>query len=115
MVWVVTWDLLWFLLNPVFGWTRFRKGAVWWHGRTWIGRFPIDYWSALAISCALAATARLAVGGGGVLARHLVLLAGFAALTVASGLAAPAYMRWYAHMRRPGSDERALCVPPAGE
>jgi hypothetical protein len=109
MVWVVTWDLLWFLLNPVFGWTRFRKGAVWWHGRTWIGRFPIDYWSALA------ATARFGVGGDGVLARHVVLLAGFAALTVASGLAAPAYMRWYAHMRRPGSDERARCVPPAGE
>ncbi len=29
--------------------------------------------------------------------------------------AAPAYMRWYAHMRRPGADERALCLPPAGE
>ena len=42
------WDLLWFLLNPRFGWARFRKGEVWWHGRTWIGRFPIDYWGALA-------------------------------------------------------------------
>jgi hypothetical protein len=111
MVWVVTWDLLWFVLNPVFGWARFRKGAVWWHGRTWIGRFPIDYWSALAVSCALAASARLGVGGGGVLARHLVLLGGFAGLTVACQLSAPTYMRWYQHMRRPGSDERALCLP----
>ena len=112
MVWVVTWDLLWFLLNPVFGWARFRKGAVWWHGRTWIGRFPIDYWSALAVSCAVAASARVTDGGGSVLPRHLVLLAGFAVLTVVCGAAAPAYMRWYQHMRRPNSDERSLCLPP---
>lgn len=111
MAWVVTWDFLWFVLNPRFGWARFRKGAVWWHGRTWIGRFPIDYWSALVVSCGLAAGARLTATGGGVLERHLVLIAGFAALTVVCGVAAPAYMRWYAHMRRPGSDERALCLP----
>jgi hypothetical protein len=115
MVWVVTWDLLWFVLNPRFGWARFRKGAVWWHGRTWIGRFPIDYWSALAVSCVLAASARVTATGGGVLERHLVLLGGFAVLTVACGLAAPAYMRWYQHMRRPGSDERSLCLPPSAE
>ena len=39
-----TWDLLWFLLNPRYGWSRFRKGEIWWHAGTWIGRFPIDYW-----------------------------------------------------------------------
>jgi hypothetical protein len=111
MAWVATWDLLWFLWNPRFGWARFRKGEVWWHGRTWIGRFPIDYWSALVLSCAVAAAARLGIGGDGVLARHLGLLAGFAALTIVCGLAAPAYMRWYAHMRRPSTDERALCLP----
>jgi hypothetical protein len=44
-----------------------------------------------------------------------VLLAGFAALTLACGLAAPAYRRWSLHMRRPGADERALCVPPSDE
>jgi hypothetical protein len=114
MAWVVTWDLLWFLLNPRFGWGRFRQGEVWWHGRTWIGRFPIDYWSALAVSIAIAATAHLGSRGWGVLARHGVLLAGFAALTVVCGVASPAYMRWYRHMRRPGADERALCLPPPG-
>src|SRR4029077_5122279 len=50
MAWVVTWDLLWFILNPRFGWGRFRKGEVWWHGRTWIGRFPVDYWASTVIS-----------------------------------------------------------------
>jgi hypothetical protein len=112
MAWVVTWDLLWFLWNPRFGWGRFRQGQVWWHGRTWIGRFPVDYWSALVLSCAVAWSARFGGGGLGVLARQVVVLAGFAALTIACALAAPVYMRWYAHMRRPDSDERALCLPP---
>jgi hypothetical protein len=115
MAWVVTWDLLWFLWNPRFGWPRFRKGQVWWHGRTWIGRFPVDYWSALVVSGVVAASARLATGDLGVLVRHAFVLAGFTALTIACGVAAPAYMRWYAHMRRPGTDERALCLPPGDE
>src|SRR5688572_28174380 len=62
LVWVVTWDLLWFVFNPRFGWARFRKGEVWWHDRTWIGRFPVDYWGALAMSLVIAATARLTTG-----------------------------------------------------
>ena len=27
LVWVATWDLLWFLLNPRYGWSRFRREA----------------------------------------------------------------------------------------
>ena len=80
--------------------------------RTWIGRFPIDYWGGLVGSLIIAATARLATGDFGVLARQAGLIAGFAALTLATNAAAPAYMRWHAHMRRPGSDERAIALPP---
>ena len=114
MAWVVTWDFLWFLLNPRFGWARFRKGEVWWHGRTWIGRFPVDYWSAL-VSCRApsrraraspAATRRPRPPGRG-------LLAGFAALTSPARWPRPLYMRWYAHMRRPDS-RRARALPAAG-
>jgi hypothetical protein len=111
MVWVVAWDLIWFLLNPRFGWGRFRKGEVWWHGRTWIGRFPVDYWSALVVSLGVAASAQLSTGDFGVLGRHVALCAAFVALTAASAAVAPRYMRWYLHMRRPGADERALCLP----
>jgi hypothetical protein len=114
MIWVVAWDFIWFLLNPRFGWGRFRKGEVWWHGRTWIARFPIDYWSALVVSIGVAATAQLSTGDFVVLARHLQLTAVFTVLTIASAAAAPAYMRWYAHMRRPGADERPLVIPPSG-
>ena len=46
------------------------------------------------------------------LARQVALVAGFAALTLLTNTAAPRYMRWHAHMRRPGSDERAIALPP---
>src|SRR5262245_24867577 len=112
LVWVATWDLLWFLLNPRYGWARFRKGEIWWHGRTWIGRFPIDYWSGLVGSLAVAASAWLAAGDFGVLARQAALIGGFGLLPLLVAPIAPAYMRWHAHMRRPGSDERAIVLPP---
>jgi hypothetical protein len=114
MSWVVVWDLLWFVLNPRYGWRRFRKGQVWWHGRTWVGRFPIDYVASWTTSLAVAASAGVTagVGGGlGVLGRHVALLDGFVALTALTGLIAPFYMRWHRHMRRDGADERKLCIP----
>lgn len=40
---VFAWDLLWFLLNPAFGWTNFKPGKVWWF-RRWLGPFPADYY-----------------------------------------------------------------------
>ena len=112
MVWVVIWDLLWFVLNPRYGWRRFRKGEVWWHGRTWIGRFPIDYWSALVISFAVAASAYPSARSWVVLVNHAWLTAGMLLATAACAALAPMYMRWYAHMRRPGSDERPLVLGP---
>ena len=111
MVWVVTWDFLWFVLNPRFGWARFRKGEVWWHNRTGSGGSPIDYWMSVVASLALAASARLTTGDFAVLARQVALIAAFAGLTLLSAVGAPAYMRWYAHMRRPDADERRLCLP----
>ena len=99
-------------LNPRYGWARFRKGEIWWHDTTWIGRFPIDYWSALVASLVIAAAARRRDRRLSVLARHAALVAGFALLTLLVVAAAPAYMRWYAHMRRPGSDERSAAFPP---
>src|SRR5204863_8427067 len=59
--WTIVWDALWFVLNPAFGWARFRPGQVWWLGRVWIGPFPIEYWTAVAGS--FAAAALPALGG----------------------------------------------------
>jgi hypothetical protein len=111
MVWVVAWDLIWFLLNPRFGWARFRKSEVWWHDRTWIGRFPIDYYNAVVTSIVLAGSPVLFGSDYGILTRHLGLIAGLGAFTALMARFAPTYMRWYQHMRRPGADERHLCLP----
>jgi hypothetical protein len=107
LVFNVIWDFLWFVLNPHFGWARFRKGAVWWHDRRWVGRFPIDYWNGFVLSFVLAALPRL-WGDGTVLAAHARYVAGMVVLTAVTAAFAPVYQRWYAHMRRPGSDQRGL-------
>jgi hypothetical protein len=112
MVWVVTWDLLWFLLNPRFGWRRFVRAEVWWHSGPWLARFPIDYWSAVVSSLMLAATAAFTTGRFAVVEQQLALTIGLAVLTLVAAAGAPAYMRWYQHMRRAGADERQLCLPP---
>jgi len=111
LAWIVAWDFLWFILNPSFGWSRFRKGEVWWHGGRWIGRFPIDYYGAVAASLLLAASATLMRGDFAVLVRQVGLIGGLAVLVWLVAALAPAYMRWHKHMRRPGADERQLCFP----
>jgi hypothetical protein len=106
LVWNVTWDFLWFLLNPHFGWSRFRKGCIWWHDGRWVGRMPIDYVNALWMSYAMAALPWIVRGNIGYLVRHTALVAGLALLLLMAALLAPLYQRWYRHMRRVGSDER---------
>jgi hypothetical protein len=106
LVWNVTWDFLWFLLNPAFGWARFRKGEIWWHDGAWLGRLPIVYVNALWVSFAIVALPWLVRGNGGHLRRHAIYVATMIVLIALTSLAAPLYRRWYHHMRRPGSDER---------
>ena len=106
LVWNVTWDFLWFLLNPAFGWARFRKGEIWWHNGPWLGRLPIDYANALWMSFVVVTAPWLVRGNSRHLQHHAVYVVTMAALVALAALAAPLYRRWYRHMRRPGSDER---------
>jgi hypothetical protein len=48
-----------------------------------------------------------------VLGRQVALIAAFVGLTLLTNKVAPRYMRWHAHMRRPGSDERDAVFPNA--
>ncbi len=43
LFWIIE-DLLWFLLNPAWGWKRFTRAAVKWH-KHWLLGFPTDYWT----------------------------------------------------------------------
>jgi hypothetical protein len=49
--WIVE-DFLWFVINPAFGWRRFKQEHVSWHKRWALGA-PIDYWIFGAISVLL--------------------------------------------------------------
>lgn len=42
-------DLLWFLLNPAYGWAGFSPATVPWHKHWWLGA-PIDYYVALVLA-----------------------------------------------------------------
>lgn len=42
-------DLLWFLLNPAYGWARFSAAAAPWHKHWWMGA-PVDYYAALLLA-----------------------------------------------------------------
>jgi hypothetical protein len=105
-VWNVTWDFLWFVLNPYYGWARFHKGQIWWHNGVWIGRLPIDYVNALWLSFLVAALPWFLRRNTAHLVRHAIFVPCMVLLVVLVALLAPLYQRWYRHMRRPGSDER---------
>ncbi|MFZ1987344.1 MAG: hypothetical protein WAU91_23245 [Desulfatitalea sp.] len=49
--WIIE-DLLWFLLNPAFGWSRFTPQYVPWHHR-WVAGFPLDYVIFMAVGTVL--------------------------------------------------------------
>ena len=114
----VVWDYLWFVLNPAYTVRRFRRGNVWWFEVPWIWRFPLDYYTGMAISVAFAALAAWSASDTGPLVTHLSLLVGSALLTALTVLGAPLYRRWYRHMRRAGADDRNVVrtyPPPAPE
>lgn len=37
-------DFLWFVINPAFGVSRFRREHIWWHAPSWWWIMPRDYW-----------------------------------------------------------------------
>lgn len=112
----VIWDYLWFVLNPAYTVHRFERGNVWWFSKPWIWRFPIDYYLSIGLSIVLAGLAALVDGDGAWIGGHLWNVAGLMVLAGITVLLAPAYHRWYRHMRRPDADDRAetnTYPPPA--
>ncbi len=43
LFWVLE-DFLWFVFNPAFGVSKFRRIHIWWHAPTWWWIAPRDYW-----------------------------------------------------------------------
>ncbi len=51
LFWIIE-DLLWFLLNPAYGWSRFATRQVPWH-KHWLLGLPTDYWTFTLTGAAL--------------------------------------------------------------
>ncbi len=106
--WVPQWDVLWFVLNPSYGWSKFRKDSVWWFGKgPWILGWPMDYYVAWGISIGLAYGASHLNASNEVLMHHMQKLALFVALTGIAVLLSPLYRRWYSYMRRVDDRDKA--------
>ncbi len=52
MLFWITEDLLWFVVNPAFGWKRFRKEDAIWH-KNWVCGAPVEYWIFSVLSALL--------------------------------------------------------------
>ena len=52
LFWVAE-DFLWFVLNPAWGVSRFRREEVWWYAEGWWGLMPRDYWIATPVGVVL--------------------------------------------------------------
>jgi hypothetical protein len=96
------WDYYWFILNPAYGFGRFRKENVWWHAKSYwvLGRLPHDYFMGWGISIFLAFVA-------GQVTQHAVLLATMLICTVLLILMSPRYHSWRLSMDDEELDERS--------
>jgi len=45
----VIWDFLWFIINPYFGFEKYRPENIWWF-KNWLLGFPIDYYVGILVS-----------------------------------------------------------------
>jgi hypothetical protein len=53
-------DFLWFVLNPHYGLSNFKKGNIWWH-KKWLGPVPDYYWFQALIAILLIYFGRVAI------------------------------------------------------
>lgn len=105
--WVIIWDFCWFVLNPHYGITKFRRDSVWWFSlEPWLGRVPSSYISSFAVSLVLAALSGGLHGGWiNALLEQIQQLSWYFTFTVILiGVGAPLFREYYHNMRK--HDER---------
>ena len=49
LIFVVLWGFLWFVLNPHYPISRFKKEHIWWH-KKWALGLPVDYYGSVVLS-----------------------------------------------------------------
>lgn len=107
----LTWDFLWFMLNPAYGPENFRREKVEWHKhRPWVlGLFPVDYAIGFVLSLAFAVL-------GWISDEALIFdvfngVVGYGVWGFLLGIAADAFAPWYRRWRAKKKPERAYRTP----
>lgn len=103
LVWALFWDLLWFILNPYYGWSKFSARAVWWFGdEPWIFRkLPIKYFVQIGISFILVVASYYLNNNFEVVTNQALTIAMLVLLTIFTHLfLRPAYHNYYWKMHK---------------
>ena len=92
----VTWDFLWFVLNPHYTVRRFKKENIDFHAH-WLGRIPVDYVKGISASFILCAFTYFTYQPLGFQLLKIYLV--FSIGKIITIIFAPMYHKWYWRMR----------------
>ncbi len=101
--WIIVWDYSWFVLNPHYGSSGFRRNNVWWFANEpWVlGRIPLGYITSWITALAFASVGGLIGGDWHEAFRTQVVQLGWylLGLLYLINFGAPLYQRYHSTMR----------------
>lgn len=103
MLFGVTWDFLWFVMNPHYGIRNFKKHKIpWFSENKWIigNRVSIPHVFHLAISMLLTVLASILVGKSDVWTTYMINVGVFGVLVFVTIILAPHYHKLYWRLRK---------------
>ena len=85
LLFTVFWDYLWFLFNPEFGPSNFKRENIPWHDEKWeLGYFPVSYLYLVLVSVGLAGLGELINPGSLIIVEYSMIVAVFLMLMAPS-------------------------------
>ena len=92
LLFTVFWDYLWFLFNPEFGPSNFKRENIPWHDEKWeFGYFPVSYLYLILVSVGLAGLGEIISPGNLIIVEYLLIVSVFLMMTAASMSVAKKY------------------------
>ena len=85
LLFTVFWDYLWFLFNPEFGPSNFKRENIPWHDEKWeFGYFPVSYLYLILLSIGVAGLAEMIGPGNLIIIEYSIIVSVFLTLTAVS-------------------------------
>ncbi len=94
LLFTVFWDYLWFLFNPEFGPSNFKRENIPWHDEKWeFGYFPVSYLYLILLSIGVAGLAEMISPGNLIIIEYSIIVSVFLTLTAVSMSVAKKYRK----------------------